>query len=96
VNAAELNDPHEQSRLLAASETALKEHAGARPVTMLIHTPQEVLLTLALGETWRVHPSHELLEKLRAIWGAGNVRVISAGLEELQPAESRGQGRSRS
>jgi hypothetical protein len=50
--------------LLAASETALKEHVGARPVTMLIHTPQEVLLTLALGEAWRVHPSHELLEKL--------------------------------
>ena len=62
---------------------------------MLIHTPQEVLLTLALGEAWRVHPSHELLEKLRAIWGAGNVRVISAGLEELQPAEARGQGRNR-
>ena len=96
LDAAALKDPDEQSRLLAASETALKEHAGARPVTMLIHTPQEVLLTLALGETWRVHPSHELLEKLRAIWGAGNVRVISAGLEELQPAESRGQGRSRS
>ena len=83
-------DPATQARLLQLSETALKEHAGARPVSILAHTPQDVLLTLTLGETWRVHPSHDLLEKLRAIWGTNNVRVISAGLEELQRSEQRG------
>jgi DNA polymerase III subunit alpha len=83
-------DASAQAELLQASETVFKEHAGARPVSVLAHTPQDVLLTLTLGEAWRVHPSSELLEKLRSIWGAGNVRVISAGLEELQRAEPRG------
>jgi DNA polymerase III subunit alpha len=83
-------DPSAQARLLQASETILKEHAGARPVSVLVHTPQDVLLTLTLGETWRVHPSNELLEKLRRTWGAENVRTVSAGLEELQRSEQRG------
>jgi hypothetical protein len=57
---------------------------------MLIHTPQDVLLTLAFGEQWRIHPCHDLLEKLRAIWGREQIRVISAGLEELQRNDDRG------
>jgi DNA polymerase III subunit alpha len=94
LDATVLNDVQDQARRLRESETAFKEHAGARQVTMLVHTPQEVLLTLVLGEGWRVHPCQDLLEKLRRIWGAPNVRVISAGLEELRAAEARG-GRAR-
>lgn len=90
LDTSTVTDPAEQAKLIQHSETAFKEHAGARPVTILAHTPQDVLLTLSLGETWRVHPSHDLLEKLRRIWGPENVRVISAGLEELQRAEPRG------
>jgi DNA polymerase III subunit alpha len=81
------NDDIEQR--LSASEIALKEHPGERPLSVLVHTPSDVLLTLVTGERWRIHPCHELLEKLRAIWGTDSVRVISASLDELRGDEQR-------
>jgi DNA polymerase III subunit alpha len=90
IDTTQCGDEQDIDQRLKASETALKEHPGARPLTMLIHTPQDVLLTLAFGEQWRIHPCHDLLGKLRAIWGREQIRVISAGLEELQPHDDRG------
>ena len=90
IDTTQCGDAGDIERRLKTSETALKEHPGARPLTMLIHTPQDVLLTLAFGEQWRIHPCHDLLEKLRAIWGREQIRVISAGLEELQRNDDRG------
>jgi DNA polymerase III alpha subunit len=90
IDGSQLEAPQDVEQRLKDCETALKEHPGARPLTVLVHTKQDVLLTLALGENWRIHPCHELLEKLRSIWGRDQVRVISAGLEELQTHEQRG------
>jgi DNA polymerase-3 subunit alpha len=87
-------DSDAQERLLQASETIFKEHPGGRPVSVLAHTPQDVLLTLTLGETWRVHPGVELLDKLRRVWGADNVYTVQAGLEELHRCEQRGHARA--
>ena len=87
IDGTTINNAEQIEKTLRAHETALKEHPGARPLTMLVHTPEDVALTLALGETWRVHPCHELLEKLRAIWGRDQVRIISASLGELRQAE---------
>ena len=60
---------------LAATELLFKEHAGQCPVKMVVHTPNDVLLTLALGDRWRVHPSHVVLNRLRTIWGERHVSV---------------------
>ncbi len=90
VNGSAIQTIDDAESQLRASETALKEHPGERPLTVLLHTKEDVLLTLSLGEQWRVHPTNELLEKLRAIWGPQNVRIINAGVEELQMHEQRG------
>jgi DNA polymerase III subunit alpha len=89
INGSVVQQPDEIQRRLSASEIALKEHPGERPLSMLVHTPADVLLTLVIGERWRLHPCHELLEKLRAIWGKESVRIITAGLDELRGDETR-------
>jgi hypothetical protein len=71
-------DPAAVRALVESSTTLFKEHSGACPVTLQVHTPGEVLLTLKLGERWRVHPCHELLERLRALWGTARVSVVCA------------------
>jgi len=52
-----------------------KEHQGQCPVRMVVHTANDVLLTLAFGDRWRVHPSRHLIDALRAIWGVRQVKV---------------------
>ncbi|MHC5068486.1 MAG: hypothetical protein ACYTF0_07835, partial [Planctomycetota bacterium] len=52
-----------------ATERLLREYDGECPVQLLVQTPGDVLLTLELGERWRVHPARTLLEALAAIWG---------------------------
>jgi DNA polymerase-3 subunit alpha len=81
VDAATAGDAAAVRRLIAPSETAFKEHPGACPVSVQVRTPGDVLLTLKLGERWRVHPAQELVGKLRAIWGGDAVRVVT----EVQP-----------
>jgi DNA polymerase-3 subunit alpha len=75
-------------RLLDQCDTLLKEHQGACPVTLQVHTPGDVLLTLTLGERWRVHPSNELVERLRAIWGPERVTVVCVA-KAPEPANAR-------
>ena len=58
---------------IAQTESLFKEHPGHCPVRMLVQTPNDVLLTLQLGDRWRVHPNRELVEQLRQIWGDGRV-----------------------
>ena len=71
-------------RLVAHTETAFKEHVGICPVGLQVHAGG-VMVTLALGERWKVHPSQELVGKLRAIWGPDRVQVVQAGRETLLP-----------
>jgi DNA polymerase-3 subunit alpha len=57
------------------TELLFKENQGQCPVRLIVHTPNDVLLTLALGDRWRVHPSRALVDQLREIWGPRHVRV---------------------
>jgi DNA polymerase-3 subunit alpha len=86
-------DPAAMLALVESSGTLFKEHSGGCPVTLLVHTPGEVLLTLKLGERWRVHPCRELLERLRALWGTARVSVVcvaraGANAERYAPAHA--------
>ena len=65
---------HDPERL-AQTELLFKEHQGQCPVRLVVHTANDVLLTLAFGDRWRVHPSRALIDRLRGIWGERRVRV---------------------
>jgi len=65
---------HDPERV-ARTELLFKEHQGQCPVRMVVHTANDVLLTLAFGDRWRVHPSRHLIDALRAIWGVRQVKV---------------------
>jgi len=65
---------HDPERI-ARTELLFKEHQGQCPVRMVVHTANDVLLTLAFGDRWRVHPSRQLVAQLGAIWGPQRVRV---------------------
>jgi hypothetical protein len=86
ADAADAVDAATVKRLVSHTETAFKEHIGTCPVGLQVHTGG-VMLTLALGERWKVHPSQELVGKLRAIWGADRVQVVQAGREALLPSD---------
>lgn len=82
--------PDDGRRRIAEMETLLKEFPGPCPVTAQIHTPNDVLLTLAFGERWRVQPNHAVLGRLRAIWGDQQVKqVTDAHLPEMGSAGGR-------
>ncbi len=70
-------------RAVSATAMALTEHGGSCPITVCLHVPGEVALTLALGERFRAHPTDVLLTRLAEIWGEANV---STRCRALSPA----------
>lgn len=64
-------------RRMADMETLFRENPGPCPVTTVLHTPDDVVLTVALGDNWKVHPHHNVLGRLRAIWGDTAVKSIT-------------------
>jgi hypothetical protein len=66
----------EGRRRLTDMETLFRENPGPCAVSTLVRTPDDVQLTLALGDNWRVRPSDALLGRLRAIWGERSVRTV--------------------
>jgi hypothetical protein len=73
--ATDLGDGQPDLRRLDDTETLFKEHPGTCPVAVEILGPGDASLSLRLGERWRVHPSRELLARLRSIWGERRVGV---------------------
>jgi DNA polymerase-3 subunit alpha len=69
----------EGRRRIAEMETLIRENPGPCPLTAQVHTPDDVLLTLAFGDGWKVHPNHTVLGRLRAIWGDSQVRQVTEG-----------------
>jgi DNA polymerase-3 subunit alpha len=72
-------------RQVAATEALFKEHPGSIPVKFQVITPQDVLVSLQVGEAWRIHPTDAMVTRLEAIWGRGRVSVRYA-----DPAHARG------
>ncbi|MFW5859102.1 MAG: DNA polymerase III subunit alpha [Planctomycetota bacterium] len=62
---------------IAGTATLLKEHPGHCPVSLAVQTDADVLLTLAAGDRWRIHPTAELITGLRAIWGERAVTTVT-------------------
>ncbi|TVR12568.1 MAG: DNA polymerase III subunit alpha [Planctomycetota bacterium] len=64
--------------VLPATESLLKEHPGACPLMIHVHTPDQVLVKLSADERWHIHPSKDLIQGLQKIWGARHVHPIFA------------------
>ena len=60
---------------IARMETLFKENDGECPVTVLVHLPDGVALTLALGERWKVRPTLHLITELEQLWGRERVLI---------------------
>ena len=65
----------DEAARVSATEQLFREHSGQCPVRLLVHAPGEVLLTLALGDRWRIHPSRTVVDELRRIWGEDRVQI---------------------
>ncbi|TVR44541.1 MAG: DNA polymerase III subunit alpha [Planctomycetota bacterium] len=65
-------------RALQETLAILRENPGACPLLFQVHTPDQVLVNMAVGERWLVHPGKQVLEDLRRIWGAHSVHAVSA------------------
>ncbi len=63
------------NRQIMATENLLREYPGHCPVRAMIQTPMDVLFTMELGKRWTVHPSKEVIDNLKKIWGDDNVHV---------------------
>ena len=72
-------------RELAATELLLREHAGATRVVMRTWVPGDTVLSLALGERWRVHASEEVIGELRRIWGEAHIALRLGELVVARP-----------
>ena len=59
--------------VLAQMETLFKENDGDCPVTVLVHLPDGVALTLALGDKWKVRATTKLVAELQRLWGSEQV-----------------------
>ena len=59
--------------VLAQMETMFKENDGDCPVTVLVHLPDGVALTMALGDKWKVRATTKLVSDLQGLWGADHV-----------------------
>ena len=74
---------------IMATENLLREFPGACPVRAMVQTPHDVLFTLELGDRWTAHPSAEVVEQLRKIWGYQRVKTSMKQfniVESLEPA----------
>jgi DNA polymerase-3 subunit alpha len=70
-------DPNGADDALEQTESLFKEHPGACPVLVEVYTPGDVLVRLSAGERWQVHPSRELIQGLRGIWGDRGVAAVT-------------------
>ncbi len=77
---------------LAAMENLFKENDGDCPVTVLVHLPDGVALTLALGQRWKVRPTPGLLSELERMWGKERVVVHAEDVLEYSRSRSGGGG----
>jgi DNA polymerase-3 subunit alpha len=71
---------------ITRTELLFKENPGNIPVKFQVHTPQDVLITLTVGEAWRIHATDNLVTKLEEIWGRRRITVRCA-----DPAQARQQ-----
>ncbi len=67
-------DPLTPQRL-AQTRDLMAAHNGTCPVTALVQTGHDVLLTLRCGDGWQVHPSEAILAGLQDIWTETGVSV---------------------
>lgn len=73
IDAAEGNIPER----LAKTEALVKDHTGPCPLRFLVQTDVDILLTVSVGDRWRVHPTRDLINGLRELWGADAVVIAS-------------------
>ena len=64
-----IDGTEDHSQAIATTSTLLGEHSGEVPVTFMVQTGNDVLLTLQAGERWTVYPTQDLIDQLRGIWG---------------------------
>ena len=64
-----IDGTEDHSAAIAATKSLLSEHSGEIPVTFMVQTGNDVLLTLQAGERWTVYPTQDLIDQLRHIWG---------------------------
>jgi hypothetical protein len=76
VDFSQVTDDSAMRVLIDRCTTLFKECPGACPVTFLVQSPGEVLLTLRVSDQWRVHPTTELVSGLRAIWGSDRITLV--------------------
>lgn len=62
-------------QLTELSET-MSEYMGSCPVTLLIQTPNDVLLSTRVSKSWNVHPTPDLVDALSNICGSAYVRRV--------------------
>ena len=74
---------------LSRMENLLKENDGECPITVLVHLPDGVALTLTLGQRWKVRPTLELVTKLQELWGPERVLVHVEDALSLGRSEGR-------
>ena len=72
VIAIDGTDDHQQA--IQSTQELLSEHSGEIPVTFMVQTGNDVLLTMQVGDRWTVYPTRELLDALRGIWGQVSTR----------------------
>ncbi|GDY14995.1 DNA-directed DNA polymerase [Planctomycetota bacterium] len=94
VAVAEPADPGFAQRL-STTGAVLAEHRGDVPLTMQVHVPGDVLLTLAVGSGHRLRPSPAALSALRQVWGTDRVRTLAkaaAGTAPVVPPDESDEG----
>ena len=68
---------------LPRMQSLFTENDGDCRVTVLVHLPDGVSLTLALGDRWKVRPTSQLVAELEALWGKERVIVRAGDALEL-------------
>ena len=74
---------------LPRMESLFKEFDGECPVTVLVHLPDGVALTLALGQRWKVRPTLELVTRLNDLWGPERVVIHAEDALSLGKVDNR-------
>jgi DNA polymerase-3 subunit alpha len=79
--------------VVAEMENLFKENDGDCPVTILVHVPDGVALTLALGDKWKVRATAKLIGELQRLWGSEQV-ILHAQDPLLLGRQERGYSRA--
>ncbi len=70
-------DPAALRQRLDALATLISENQGETPIVIQVHVPGDVALTLRVGDDRRLRPTAPVLERLRALWGPGRIKVFA-------------------